>query len=96
MVLTFIWIKPSADRRTFFMNLTAIFIVKVFTPVLNIKVPFAFLDKDRSFLVTYIPADVLKVISGCRLINFQGKIFTTECIALFTGDTHNSSLKPKG
>lgn len=57
--------------------------------------PFAVLNEDGCFLMTDIPANVFKIISGRRLINLQGKIFTAKCIALLTDITHRSSAQVK-
>ena len=88
MVFTVFGIEPSTDGWTRFIDLTAILTVKVFAAVLNIKVPFSFLNKDRGLLVADIPTDVFKVIPGCWFINLHGKILAAKRIALLTRPAH--------
>ena len=90
MVLTMFGIESSTNGWTRFIDLTAILAVKVFAAVLNIKVPFPFLNKDRGLLVADIPTNVFKVIPGCWFINLHGKILAAKRIALFTRSTHTN------
>ena len=91
MVLTMSGIESSADGGAIFIDFTAIAVIKVLATVLNIKIPFPILYKDRSPLMTDIPTDVFKVILGCWLINLHGKIFTAKSITFLTGPTHSHS-----
>ena len=90
MVFTMFGIESSTNGWTRFIDLTAIVASKVLAAVLNIKVPFSFLNKDRGLLVTDIPTDIFKVIPGCWFINLHGKILAAKRIALLTRSTHTN------
>ncbi len=91
MVLTIIRIEPSADSGPFFINLAAVVTLKVSAAVLHIEVPLPVLDKNRCFLMTDIPADILKIVPGGGLVNLQRQVFAAKGIAFCTGVAHYSS-----
>jgi hypothetical protein len=90
MVFTMSGIEPSADGRAVFIDLTAIAAIKMLAAVLNIKVPFPVLNKNRCSLMADIPTNVFKVIPGCWLINFHGKILAAKPITFLTRSTHTN------
>ena len=92
VVLAFLRVKSAANGGPASVNFAAVVSVKVSAPVLHIKIPLAFLNEDRCFLVADIPADIFKIISGGWLINLQCEILAAEPITIIAAITHLSSL----